>query len=135
MKSVVRLVGLGGMAILILLDYATSHAEEVPHHGLTVTITGNATDCLACHDGSMTKTVPICTVKCELKDPHTVDKPYPPAGQEQSYVPAERIAAAGIILVNGQVTCISCHDLKNPNRHHLVIENDKSRLCFTCHIK
>jgi predicted CXXCH cytochrome family protein len=38
-------------------------------------------------------------------------------------------------LTDGQISCVSCHDLTNDEKHHLVIDNRESRLCLTCHIR
>jgi len=43
-----------------------------------------------------------------------------------------RAEAAGIRLRNGEVSCISCHNLLKKDRFHLVIENYRIRLCMSC---
>lgn len=111
------------------------HAEQVMHHGLEVKITADLSDCIVCHDGMVGPTVSICTVDCKFTSPHSILKEYPPFGKEQEYAPADKLAAKGIILQNHKVTCVSCHNLKNPQKYHLVMENNGSALCYACHIK
>jgi len=38
-----------------------------------------------------------------------------------------------IRLPGGEVSCRSCHSLYSPHEGHLVIPNDRSRLCLSCH--
>lgn len=123
-----------GFALLFALS-GFLYAEQVEHHGQQVEQNGTTTDCIACHDGSIAKNVSVCTVKCGFNDSHSVFKDYPPRGKEGSYVPVNSLQEKGIQLVNGKVACISCHDLKKTGKYRLVIDNEKSRLCFACHIQ
>lgn len=36
-------------------------------------------------------------------------------------------------LPDGRVSCVSCHNLYNIDRHHLSVPIEGSRLCLTCH--
>jgi hypothetical protein len=38
-------------------------------------------------------------------------------------------------LIDNQLVCITCHDVKNNQPGHLVMDNSQSRLCRTCHLK
>ncbi|WP_243688226.1 cytochrome c3 family protein [Geotalea toluenoxydans] len=40
-----------------------------------------------------------------------------------------------MVLVDGRVGCLTCHDPLNRKAPHLVASNDRSNLCLTCHIK
>ena len=114
-----------------------NHGEEVLHYGLMVSNEETVLGCVSCHDGATAKAVPVCMVGlCNLNgaSSHPVGKPYP-SDSDKLYVPVASLKAAGIKLRNGRVVCSSCHDLKNPKRPHLVLENDHSKLCLTCHIK
>jgi predicted CXXCH cytochrome family protein len=110
-------------------------AEQMLHHGLMVEADSPAQGCLGCHDGVSAKHVSFCTVQCDFSSPHSLMKPYPPAGREARYAPASVIVAKGIKLENGRVTCNSCHDLRKPSAGHLIMENTRSKLCLTCHIR
>jgi hypothetical protein len=53
----------------------------------------------------------------------------------RKFIPAGAAEMAGIKFIDGRIDCISCHNLLNPDRYHLRIENRKSRLCLACHLK
>lgn len=110
--------------------------EEIAHHGFQVKSEGSYQECLSCHDGVAAKEMAPCMTEiCTLKSEHPVDRPYPPPTKMREYAPAAVAEMAGVKLINGRIDCISCHDLLNTNRYHLRIEDIKSRLCLTCHLK
>jgi len=112
-----------------------SIAKPVEHHGMTVEADSPPKICLSCHDGSIAHIISYCTVMCDFSTSHSILKHYPPRGREREYASAAAVNARGIVLVDGQVVCISCHDLRQPGPNHLVMSNEKSRLCLSCHIK
>lgn len=108
-------------------------AEPIQHHGYVVNAQGNSRECLACHDGSMAKAVSSClNGRCPVGGSHPVDTPYPPAGHEGEYVAT---VSGSIRLLNGQVTCISCHNLQNPQPDHPSVDLATTNLCLNCHRK
>lgn len=40
-----------------------------------------------------------------------------------------------MVFADGKVGCLSCHNPLNPKKGHLVMSNERSRLCFSCHNK
>jgi predicted CXXCH cytochrome family protein len=102
-------------------------ADVVLHHGFEVNNKAGVMECLSCHDGSV-------AIARSTGD-HPVNRPYPPIDKRRMFNNPAQVKAAGIILVQGRVTCVSCHNLANPKPPHLVIELDRSTLCLTCHIK
>lgn len=123
-------------AIIYALSFpAGSRAEMVAHHGEAADSDGDAAYCVSCHDGTIAKGVSICTVDCRFDTAHRISADYPPAGKEASFAPADAVREAGVKLVNGQVTCGSCHNLKNQGKYHLAVETARSKLCITCHIR
>ena len=112
-------------------------AEDVHHHGFSVNNKARVSECLSCHDGSIAPNLSFCIEKSSSRTPggHPVNRPYPPIEKQKMFHNTALVKAAGIKLVNGRVTCVSCHNLANPQRPHLVIEIDHSKLCLTCHIK
>jgi len=117
-----------------LVAASPAFAKRVEHHGNTVEANGTADICISCHDGMLAQQVAICTVKCDFTTPHSIMKQYPPHGQRDSYASVSEVNAKGLKIVNGMVTCISCHDLKKQARFHLRVD-DRGRLCVICHIK
>ena len=122
-------------AILTTLYLTSAGAEEVPHHGLTADSAGDVLSCLSCHDGTTAKAATLSQMVGNFLNDHPVNRTYPPSNKADEYVPIEMVAAAGIALVNGQVVCISCHNLKNQEQYHLSVSVFNSNLCFACHIK
>ncbi len=112
-----------------LLVCSTGHAQLLQHHGHAVD-SENPAICLSCHEGKTASGRRVCAAPSS----HPVFIDYPQSTEE--FKDADGLAAAGIRLQNGQVTCISCHNLQHrESRYHLAVENTRSRLCLTCHIK
>lgn len=133
MKTVV-LVAVSIVLILLLYFMKVGvHAEQVDHHGLTVDYSDDPNDCITCHDGSIAPPARYCTVNCGFSTAHSILKDYPPRQKEQSYAPVESLQEKGIRLFNGKVSCVSCHDLKISTKNHLIMDNNGSVLCFSCH--
>jgi predicted CXXCH cytochrome family protein len=133
MKRAIVEAGVAMTVALSALYLSAPRAEEVLHHGVTVDSEGSVADCLSCHDGQIGKPVSVSSMIANYFGSHPVNRDYPPPDKSDFYVPAELVASAGIRLVNGQVTCISCHNLKNPEKYHLADSIDGSDLCFKCH--
>jgi hypothetical protein len=111
-------------------------AQEVFHHGHQLKLNAREV-CLSCHDGSIATDVVSCAIDCAfgLWSSHPVYRQYPPRRKHSEYAPVSQVEAAGIALTDGQITCVSCHDLTSEKRYHPVMDNDRSRLCLTCHIR
>lgn len=107
--------------------------ERVVHHGQVVDNNGGPSDCITCHDGLTAPTAHFCTVECGFGTSHSVFKEYPPMSKENSYIPAESLQEKGIRLFDGKVSCVSCHDLRKTTKFHLIMDNNGSALCFSCH--
>jgi hypothetical protein len=118
----------------VLLAAAPAISKQIGHHGHTVDEEGTSESCLSCHDGSIGKNVMVCTVKCDYRSSHPIEKRYPPSGKETYFASLAEVTAKGVRIVNGKVTCISCHDLKKQVRHH-VVQDAFGRHCMICHIK
>ena len=134
MKRTLWVTGLAMVAILSPLFYSTPRAGEILHHEVMADSEGSVYDCLSCHDGTIGSPVTLSTMIGNFFGNHPVNRDYPPVGKSEFYVPEEMVAIAGIKLVNGQITCITCHNLKNQKKYHLIMSMDKSDLCFNCHI-
>ncbi|MEN8264211.1 MAG: cytochrome c3 family protein [Nitrospirota bacterium] len=93
----------------------------VAHLGNSENIEHLANTCLACHDG----------VEGPFRNPEgkMINKYYK---IKKSF---RDISYSNIVLLNGKVTCISCHNPYENEDKKLVMSNEGSRLCLTCHIK
>ena len=136
MKNKIELYCLLILLTIILLSTIFIDAHDVPHHDYLVDHTAPQT-CLTCHDGALATNITPCTKSSCLLDSnssHPIFRKYPPDGKESEYAPVFVLVAAGIkISDEGEITCLSCHDLINQEEFHLVMENWRSRLCMICH--
>jgi hypothetical protein len=134
--SVFLKVGVAGILLVGIAIYflgMKGDAEEILHHGSTVNSEAGYRECLSCHDGVVAPNISPCLGPvCKLKDDHSVNKPYPPPDKVQNFAPVGTAEIAGIKFVDGRIDCISCHNLLNPNRYHLRVENRNS---LACHLK
>lgn len=112
---------------LLLFALDANGTEMVPHHGQAVNSAGGYQYCLECHDGNMAPPAHQAS--------HPVNIGYPPSKNSDQFAAAELLKEKGITLVNGKVSCISCHNLGNPERFHLSVKNSRSDLCSGCHLK
>lgn len=122
--------------VLLSLVMALPAAQLVDHYGTPVSTDTGSTTCLTCHDGSgVAPTVSSCTTNCNFFDSHPIDKDYPPPGKEEEFAPLSVLADAGVMLPNGKISCVSCHDLALSGQYHIPGGLPRSSLCFLCHIK
>lgn len=127
-----RVKELALVVIFSAITCSTPGAEELQHHGVRADAEGNAFECLSCHDGLIASQVHMNTKLGNYFCNHPVNRDYPPP-ENSDYLPLESVTGAGIRLLHGQITCISCHNLKNSEKYHLVVPLDNSNLCFNCH--
>jgi predicted CXXCH cytochrome family protein len=106
--------------------------------------------CLRCHDGTVAKETIAGVLRARFvnkQNPglfgavhggtdHPVGIEYPLF--KKGYRPVTSVVAKGtVVLPQGRVECISCHDPHNTAgaAHMLVTANTRSALCLTCHKK
>ena len=108
--------------MILLFSSNTLLAEEVTHQGEKVNV-NDIGACLQCHE--------------DMGDhSHPVMIPYPPKNKKKEYPPVSEVTKAGIKLQDGKITCITCHDLNNPEPYHpLQGMIGTSKLCLACHNK
>jgi hypothetical protein len=135
-----KFLGLVGAAIVLIavvsLWELPLSSQEVLHHEHRVNL-DEPGECLGCHDGVTAPGVSFCTSECAVgsTSSHPVYRRYPPLRKRSEFASRSQVEAAGIRLTDGRVSCVSCHDLTNDEKYHLVIDNRHSRLCMTCHIR
>jgi len=81
--------------------------------------------CEGCHDG-------VIAIEAERR--HSVEMDYRLA-QLRNRGKLKEVFQLGpaIQLEDGRVSCLSCHSQTSQLKAKLVISNDGSRLCFSCH--
>ena len=108
--------------MILLFGSNTLLAEGIDHQGEKVN-TNDVAVCMACHENMGDHSHPIMI-------------PYPPTNKEKAYPPVSEVTKAGIKLQDSKISCITCHDLNNPEPHHPIKEMEgQSKLCLVCHNK
>lgn len=79
-------------------------------------------DCIQCHDG-------ISAKSAAGPGNHRIDILYMPGNFYRN------VTDRRIVLIDGRVTCISCHNPYRSEEARLVKSNQNSSLCLTCHIR
>ncbi|QXE89796.1 cytochrome c3 family protein [Geomonas subterranea] len=101
-------------------------------------------ECIGCHDGAAGP-----DVRVDLRNNptgrgshvHSFDGEHPIGMIYQSYVDTKpgykpiSVQERNMIMVNGAVGCLTCHDPLNPAKGHLIKSDKNSALCLTCHDK
>lgn len=92
------------------------------HIGNSRDIEADIKNCTSCHNGLKG------ALKLRAED-HPVNVYY----MEVTNGRFRKITDTRVVLINGRVTCLSCHDPYNDERARLVMSNRGSALCLVCH--
>ncbi|HBA89309.1 MAG TPA: hypothetical protein DCZ75_15375 [Geobacter sp.] len=100
-------------------------------------------DCLSCHDGSGASNVTINLRNDPYKRFRNAQnaKDHPIGMEYGNYVATPGndykpiFGRSNMVLVNGKVGCLTCHDPQNSEKGHLVMSDRNSALCLSCHSK
>jgi predicted CXXCH cytochrome family protein len=94
--------------------------------------------CLGCHDGTVAGGGPGTGSPPKIGEAsasHPIGIAYPPRprpGGEGTFRTASSLPTR-ILLPEGRIGCLSCHDLFSGEEKLLVMANTGSRLCYACH--
>ncbi len=95
--------------------------------------------CLGCHDGTVAGPTETSGARApqigRVEASHPIGIAYPPRprpGGEGTFVPLPGLHRR-ILLPEGRVGCLSCHDIFGGEEKLLVMSNRESRLCYACH--
>lgn len=94
----------------------------VAHLGDSKMIEVKASDCLRCHESFTDKTI-TGDVGHKINILYTLKRGY------------NIVIDKRVVLVDGKITCLSCHNPYKDEKGRLVMNNEKARLCLTCHNK
>ncbi len=128
-----------------MLAQENAHFTPVPEWSSGESLQyGSSQSCLSCHDGSL---APVAQTQVRPsgiwrhigysgRNSHPIGVSYESAARRKKY--GYRVfedLPSPIQLPGGNVECVSCHNIYSENDHLLVMNNEGSRLCLTCHIK
>ena len=104
-----------------------------------------SSDCLSCHDGVMAKSFNVRVKNnpngrvMSLED---ITGGHPVGMEYENYASVNGKEYRGevrfsndMVFAEGKVGCLTCHNPLNSTKGHLVMNNDRSELCFSCHKK
>lgn len=93
--------------------------------------------CLACHAGSIQAGWGIGSTHAggTTRGAHRIGINYVSVAARGKPIRNAGALDRRLVLVEGRIACISCHDPFNPEGNHLTIENNGSALCLSCHMK
>lgn len=102
-------------------------------------------DCLSCHDGVMAQNFKLRVKNnpggrvMNLEDiigGHPVGMEYDNyASFDSKGYKRDVKHSTGMVFSEGKVGCLTCHNPLNKEKGHLVMSNENSALCFSCHNK
>ena len=131
----------GGLGSIISITLGSSRNAKDDSAGIR--LDSFSINCLSCHDG-----IAAGAVQADLRDRpfdrsshvKSFTDEHPVGMYYEGYVAADRgykPAPNGtrMIFVNGRVGCLTCHDPLNNDKGHLVMSDNRSALCMTCHDK
>ena len=67
--------------------------------------------------------------------PHPIGRSYRDASKRGGFQPENQLAQKKILLSDGRISCISCHEAYKKEHGKLVVSNERSALCLACHAK
>ena len=101
--------------------------------------------CMGCHDGTIGSLADV-TFPSTLEgfpsaplapgsNSHPVDVDYAAAAQRRpdSFTPVAALPRE-VLLLDGKITCVTCHHPDSPERFRVALSMDRSALCFSCHL-
>lgn len=128
---------------LTLISFGKS--EETSENPESGAIDAFSQDCLSCHDGLRASDIAVVyrnSPENPRKGKRVSGKDHPVGMDYADYVASGRgnykpiaMLNSKMMLINGKVGCLTCHNPLNPEKNHLVMSDFRSALCLTCHNK
>ena len=126
------------LSLLFIILPIPAGAEMVQHFGFSVKDDASMAACVSCHNGKPGKgrDVSRCSTErmCLIYGMHLVEVQYPPPGKERLFATLKEAEIRGFTFDNGKLFCRTCHSLKSPNEHLLVMEVQGEKICRGCHL-
>jgi len=93
--------------------------------------------CGKCHNGDIAHDITVKMLGTDLRNDHPISMRYAGlAFKDTDFRPPDTPDgfANGVKLYDGQVECMTCHNVHDPSRE-LLLRANAEVLCFTCHAK
>lgn len=131
----------GSMPLRAHMQSENSMAATVPAaFGPSASLDRESASCVACHDGLVGPDVDFklqdngfARVGGVMPQSHPIGVPYAPGKRGSIALRQISLLDSRIRLFDGRVGCGSCHSLYSSERHLLVMSNQGSALCMSCH--
>ena len=97
----------------------------------------NIESCGKCHNGDVAHDITVKMLGTDLRNDHPISMRYAGLGfTDSDFRPPDTANGFnnGVKLYNGQVECMTCHNVHDPSRE-LLLRANAEVLCFTCHTK
>ncbi len=107
----------------------------------TMDIDSHSLHCLGCHVGSHLVGGAVSVSRNGIlrhssgSAPHPIGRSYRDASRKGGYHPEHQLAQKKIMLSDGKISCVSCHEAYKKDHGRLVASLDRSGLCLPCHAK
>ncbi len=107
----------------------------------TVDIDAHSLHCLGCHAGSHSGGGSVSVGRNGVlrhssgSAPHPIGRSYRDASRRGGFHPEHQLAQKKILLSEGKISCVSCHEGYKKEHGKLVASLDRSALCLSCHAK
>ncbi len=97
-------------------------------------VEGSSALCLGCHDGTVARAVSHDQIGPGGSDSHPIGVSYFAAqARRRTALRSLGEIAPQLILPDGRVECVTCHDATSRRPSLLAMTNQGSALCFGCH--
>lgn len=107
----------------------------------TVDIDPHSMHCLGCHASSHSAGGSVSVGRNGVlrhssgSAPHPIGRSYREASRKGGFHPEQQLAQKKIMLSDGKISCVSCHEAYKKEHGKLVVALDRSGLCLSCHAR
>lgn len=128
----------GTMAVdMVVFKPATFNSAEDKAMHMRINGSDNIESCGKCHNGQVAHDISVKVIGTDLSNDHPISMRYAGLGfDDPDFRPPDNPDGFnnGVKLYNGNVECMTCHNVHNPT-NELLLRAKAEVLCFTCHIK
>ncbi|MBI5921640.1 MAG: cytochrome c3 family protein [Betaproteobacteria bacterium] len=114
---------------------------DVSHGRNAIDIDAHSLHCLGCHAGGHSAGGSVSVSRNGIlrhssgSAPHPIGRSYRDASRKGGFHPEQQLAQKKIMLSDGKISCVSCHEAYKKDHGKLVATLDRSALCLACHAR